>query len=69
MTCTHCSDTGSLSKDVGGFLDCPHCPAAGDRLLLEHWYKTLAKPQQLDLMDVLWLAIQRDRQINQGEKK
>lgn len=69
MACECCSDTGSMSKDVGGFLDCPYCDAAYERGDLETWYKTVAKPQNLVLLDVLWLAVLRERQINQGEKK
>ncbi len=69
MTCDHCNDTGSLSKDIGGFIDCPYCTAAHDRTELEHWYRTEAKSQQHDLMDLIWLAIQRDRKIQQGEQK
>lgn len=65
MTCTFCNDTGSLSKDVCGFLDCTHCPAASERVDLERWYKTVVKPQQLPVQDALWLAVLRERQINQ----
>jgi hypothetical protein len=35
--CEHCNDTGSLSKDIDGFLDCPHCDAAIERAGLEQW--------------------------------
>lgn len=69
MVCEHCSDTGSLSKTVTGLLDCGHCAAAGERLLLEHWYRTVAKPQQHDLLDLMWLAIQHDRQILTTKKE
>jgi transcription elongation factor Elf1 len=37
MTCTHCNDTGSLSKDIEGFFDCGHCSVAGERTALEAW--------------------------------
>lgn len=37
MTCVHCNDTGSLSKDIDGFLDCTHCDVAAERVMVEHW--------------------------------
>ena len=37
MTCAHCADTGSLSKDLSGYLDCIHCGAAEERAALERW--------------------------------
>jgi hypothetical protein len=36
MTCEHCNGTGSLSKSVTGFLDCP-CGVADERMRLEAW--------------------------------
>lgn len=35
--CTHCNDTGSLSKDLHGSLDCPACLVATERAQLEQW--------------------------------
>jgi hypothetical protein len=35
--CDHCNDTGSLSKDLDGFLDCAHCDIAAERAKLEAW--------------------------------
>lgn len=35
--CDHCNDTGSLSKKVTGYLDCPHCGVAEERVALEAW--------------------------------
>jgi hypothetical protein len=35
--CSHCADTGSLSKELEGQLDCGHCEAADDRVALEAW--------------------------------
>lgn len=61
MNCQFCDDTGSLSKDVGGFLDCPHCIAATQRTELEVWFHTVRN--QYDVLDLLWLAFQR----GQGE--
>ncbi len=37
MTCAHCNDTGSLSKDLDGDLDCIHCDIAQERAGLEAW--------------------------------
>lgn len=37
MTCTHCNDTGSLSKDVDGYLDCGRCDTAQERAALTAW--------------------------------
>lgn len=57
MNCSNCADTGSLSKDVGGHLDCPHCVAAQQRAALEAWHRTVRN--QYDPIDLLWLAFQR----------
>ena len=35
--CYHCHDTGSLSKDINGILDCPFCGIARERAELERW--------------------------------
>jgi hypothetical protein len=61
MNCGHCNDTGSLSKDIGGHLDCPHCPAAQERTLLEGWYRAVRN--QYDVPDLLWLAFQRGQRL------
>lgn len=37
MKCAHCNDTGSLSKDIEGYLDCAHCGVADERAALEAW--------------------------------
>jgi len=37
MNCDRCDDTGSLSKDPEGYLDCPHCEVADERAELERW--------------------------------
>ena len=39
MTCAHCNGTGSLSKQLDGYLDCVHCDAAEERAKLESWSK------------------------------
>jgi hypothetical protein len=57
MNCAFCNDTGSLSKDIGGHLDCGHCFAAQQRTALEAWYRAVRN--QYDVIDLLWLAFQR----------
>jgi hypothetical protein len=57
MNCPHCNDTGSLSKDIGGHLDCSYCLAAQQRTALEAWYRAVRN--QYDVIDLLWLAFQR----------
>lgn len=37
MSCTHCNDTGSLSKELWGYLDCAHCEVAEERMRVESW--------------------------------
>lgn len=59
MSCAHCNDTGSLSKDVDGFLDCPHCGVAAERDGLEQWAgRELADHSGLASM---WLIYQRGK--------
>ena len=58
MKCEHCDDTGSLSKDAEGFLDCTHCDVAEERVVLEHW----AGKQKLDCgLTALWLVYQHGK--------
>jgi hypothetical protein len=58
MTCTFCNNTGSLSKDVDGFLDCTHCDVAEERVVLEHW----AGQQKLDCgLAALWAIYQHGK--------
>lgn len=37
MTCAHCDDTGSLSKEWDGYLDCTRCDVATERTQLDAW--------------------------------
>jgi len=37
MNCEKCDDTGSLSKDLHGHLDCGHCGVAYERATVERW--------------------------------
>jgi hypothetical protein len=39
MSCAHCANTGSLSKDLHGHLDCTRCNVASERALVEHWVR------------------------------
>lgn len=37
MKCDRCDDTGSLSKDMHGYLDCPFCDVSDERASLGLW--------------------------------
>jgi hypothetical protein len=37
MNCARCDDTGSLSKNDWGHLDCVHCDVAEERMRVESW--------------------------------
>jgi len=37
MTCEKCDDTGSLSKNLHGYLDCPFCEVSDEREALGKW--------------------------------
>jgi hypothetical protein len=65
MSCVHCNDTGSLSKDTSGYLDCGHCNVATERAELEAW----AARQGLDCYAVtaLWLIYQHGKQAGANE--
>jgi len=56
--CTQCNDTGSLSKDIDGHLDCPHCDVAIERAGLEQW----AGRQRLDCgLAAMWAIYQHGK--------
>ena len=58
MNCTHCNDTGSLSKERYDYYDCVHCTAAAERLSLEAW----AEEEICDVdTESLWLIYQRGK--------
>ena len=42
MTCGYCNDTGSLSKQAWGQLDCGHCDVALERMRVEAWARRAA---------------------------
>lgn len=56
--CTFCDDTGSLSKDVGGHLDCPHCAIADERVEFERW--VMANMPRVNLIHA-WLIYQHGK--------
>lgn len=37
MRCADCNDTGSLSKELDGDLDCSHCGVAYERVVFNKW--------------------------------
>ena len=37
MTCAKCDDTGSLSKDLHGYLDCAYCSVSVERVQVNIW--------------------------------
>ena len=59
MSCPHCNDTGSLSKDLHGYLDCAHCDVAEQRAGLEAW--ALANAKNCDDMTAAWLIYQHGK--------
>lgn len=67
MKCCHCNDTGSLSKDLEGDLDCAHCDIAVERVALEKW------AAQTRLMygseSSLWLIYQHGKAIVAGQNQ
>lgn len=58
MSCPHCNDTGSLSKERFDFYDCAHCGAAEERVQLEAW----AEREGIDGdTESLWATYQRGK--------
>lgn len=60
MKCQHCNDTGSLSRDLHGYLDCTHCDVAAERVMVEHWAS--AHAPNCDPVDA-WLIHQHGVQM------
>lgn len=58
VQCTHCNDTGSLSKDIEGQMDCVYCDVAGERAGLEIW--ALRNGIRAGIAD-LWLIYQHGK--------
>jgi ferredoxin-like protein FixX len=59
MKCIHCSDTGSLSKALDGYLDCAHCDVAAERAKLEAWAFDLITKHGATA--AMWLVYQHGR--------
>jgi hypothetical protein len=57
--CSHCNDTGSLTKDLDGYLDCTHCDIAEQRTELEQWVVKHAK--HCDDFTAAWLIFQHGK--------
>jgi hypothetical protein len=59
MSCAHCADTGSLSKDLHGLLDCGHCSVATERSALAARAREWVREN--DPIECLWLAYQQGK--------
>lgn len=57
MNCSQCNDTGSLSRDLHGCLDCPHCDIADERVAVEAWVKQYTCADTVDA----WLIYLRGK--------
>ena len=67
MTCAYCNGTGSLSKEMSGYLDCGRCDVATERAELESW----AARRGLDCYAVtaLWLIYQHGKAAGAAERQ
>ncbi len=63
--CTHCNDTGSLSKSLDGYTDCGYCDIASQRVELERWY--IAETKRHGIYGALWRLKQKLTNELQGE--
>lgn len=64
--CAHCADTGSLSKDLDGYLDCTHCDVAQERSALEAW----ADAQYVECYSAdLWLIYQHGKAVQASQNQ
>jgi hypothetical protein len=66
MSCAHCNDTGSLSKELHGILDCGHCDVATERTVFANWAREVVREN--DPIVCLWLAHQRGRAAAAGQR-
>jgi hypothetical protein len=65
--CTHCNDTGSLSKDLEGDLDCAYCDIATERAALEAW---AARTRLLyGTESSLWLIYQHGKAVQASQNQ
>ena len=67
MTCIHCNDTGSLSKALDGYLDCPHCDVAEQRRDLEAWAHR--KVAEHGAAAAIWLAFKHGMASAAGQNQ
>lgn len=58
MTCEKCNGTGSLSKQLWGYLDCPHCGTAEERTDAVIWAQCVTP--DVDPIDA-WLIYQHGK--------
>lgn len=62
--CDHCNDTGSLSKRLHGYLDCPYCGVATERTQLERWAVT--NGIRCNDVEALWLVYQHGKKASRA---
>ena len=58
MNCAHCNDTGSLSKNLHGYMDCAYCGVAEERVQVNIWADRTAPT--VDQVDA-WLIYQHGK--------
>ena len=61
--CEHCNDTGSLSKELWGDLDCVHCWAAVERTALNGWLRERQRADGMGRIDYIdaWTIYQHGK--------
>lgn len=59
MSCAHCNDTGSRSKELHGMLDCGHCDVASERSVLANQAREWVREH--DPVVCLWLAYEQGK--------
>ncbi len=69
--CDHCNDTGSLSKDIGGYLDCTHCHTASEREHLDNWIREQRHEGVMEHVGRIdaWLIYQRGKAAAAGHSQ
>jgi hypothetical protein len=60
--CPHCHDTGSLSKDIEGQLDCVYCGAALERVGLNAWCRNNI-PKGASHAAAAWLIYRKAQEL------
>jgi hypothetical protein len=63
MTCTHCNDTGSLTKELWGDLNCAYCSSAVERAALGDWLKQRQRADDIGHVDYIdaWTIYQHGK--------